>query len=418
MDNRTIFCHDNLEILRGINSECIDLLYLDPPFNKNKKFVAPTGSAAAGAEFKDIFRKEDVKEEWVKSIESDHPNLYALLSGIKLFGNKQGYNYCYCVYMAVRLLEMHRILKDTGSIYYHCDQTMSHYIKLVMDCIFSENNFRNEVAWCYSGGGTPDRDFPRKHDTIFRYSKTDKRVFNVERKPYKENTQSVGKHSTLSGGKNIDLARGTPVTDWWLDIKTVTGWNTERTGYPTQKPLALLGRIIRASSNEGDVILDPFCGCATSCVQAELLQRRWVGIDVSVKAFELVKERISDLFVDNLARTFDLDDIKMRTDIPTRIGMEHDIDSRYVYVMQNDLIDGLKIGYSKNPESRALSVLSQAPVATKVLWKMKTKDYRELEHYLQKSFQMVAGDRSNEWRNTTVKQVKEKVAEYKKSKLL
>ena len=133
VSNRTIFCNDNLDIMRGINSECIDLIYLDPPFNKNKKFTAPIGSSAEGASFKDIFREEDLKDEWLQTIREDSPDLFHYLNGIKGVGKP--YNFAYLVYMAIRLIECHRALKETGSIYLHCDPTMSHYLKTVMDCI-------------------------------------------------------------------------------------------------------------------------------------------------------------------------------------------------------------------------------------------------------------------------------------------
>lgn len=170
VEPRTIFCHDNLGVLRGINPQCIDLIYLDPPFNKKKVFTAPLGSAAAGASFSDIFRREDIKTEWVHSIATENNELHNLLVGIQSFSNE--YNYCYCVYMAIRLMECQRILVPTGSLYLHCDPTMSHYLKLVMDCVFGERNFRNEIIWGYRTGGASKRYFPRKHDIILHYGKS------------------------------------------------------------------------------------------------------------------------------------------------------------------------------------------------------------------------------------------------------
>ena len=175
------------------------------------------------------------------------------------------------------------------------DPTASHYLKALMDAIFGPKRFRNELVWCYSGGGIPKRDYPRKHDIILRYSKGNKWTFNVERKAYKSNTQQVGKHSTYSGGKDIDLARGTPVTDWWSDIQTTTGWSPENTGYPTQKPLELYRRIIRASSNPGDIVFDPFAGCATTCVAAEAEGRQWVAADIWEGTLGVTQERLETL---------------------------------------------------------------------------------------------------------------------------
>ena len=296
--NRTIFCNDNLNILQGFNSECIDLIYLDPPFNKNKKFTAPIGSSAEGAEFSDIFREEDVKAEWLITIKEDQPELYHYLNGIKGVGNS--YNFAYLAYMAIRLLECHRILKQTGSIYLHCDPTMSHYLKSLMDCVFGEKNFRNELIWYYRGAGTPKLDFARRHDVVFRYA-SDQRLFNPDpaRQPYAETTKKRFSHYIGNVRRGHDFGeqqlhpKGKHPDDVIVDIQPIAPSAKARLGYPTQKPLPLLDRIIQASSNEGDMVLDPFCGCATTCVAAERLERRWIGIDVSFKAYDLVRERLT-----------------------------------------------------------------------------------------------------------------------------
>ena len=288
--NRTIFCRDNLEVLRGINSGTVDLIYLDPPFNKNKTFTAPIGTTAEGASFKDIFREEDVKDGWLGLIEENHPKIYALINGVRQFSTK--YNWCYLSYMAIRLIECHRILKESGSLYLHCDPTMSHYLKLLMDCIFDESNFRNEIVWAYTGPGSPKmKQFNRKHDIILWYCKGKKWTFNGDdvRLPYKDPNQrprrafDTGGHFTKESIEKMRTRGKIPET-WWSDIALAVRSKKERTGYPTQKPLKLLERIIKASTNEGDVVLDPFCGCATTCVAAEKLNRNWIGIDISKKA--------------------------------------------------------------------------------------------------------------------------------------
>ena len=151
VQNRTIFLRDNLEVLQGLNTGCIDLIYLDPPFNKNKVFSAPIGSSAEGAEFSDIFREEDVKAEWLKTIKMEYIGLYQFLNGIKRVGKP--YNFAYLAYMVIRLLECHRVLKSTGSLYLHCDPTMSHYLKIKLDCVIGEQNFVNEIVWSYRTGG-------------------------------------------------------------------------------------------------------------------------------------------------------------------------------------------------------------------------------------------------------------------------
>ena len=158
--NRSIFCRDNLDVLRHINSSSIDLIYLDPPFNKKKEFSAPVGSSAEGASFSDVFKVEDLKEEWLQTIEEDNERLSGFFLGIKNWSST--YNFAYLAYMTVRIMEIHRVLKRTGSVYLHCDPTMSHYLKLLMDCIFGEEYFRNEIVWSYGLGGSSKEDFFRK----------------------------------------------------------------------------------------------------------------------------------------------------------------------------------------------------------------------------------------------------------------
>ena len=189
--NRTIFLHDNLEILQGINSECIDLIYLDPPFNKNKKFTAPIGSSAEGAAFDDIFREEDVKKDWLLTINEDHPDLFHYLNGIKGVGKP--YNFAYLAYMAIRLIECRRILKTTGSLYLHCDPTMSHYLKTTLDCVLGEENFRNEIVWMrtsrkFKGSQYEPRSFNTNTDKILFYACSGRSRLHMNRvlEPYSD----------------------------------------------------------------------------------------------------------------------------------------------------------------------------------------------------------------------------------------
>ena len=174
-------------------------------------------------------------------------------------------------------------------------------MRLLLDCIFGKHNFRNEIIWCYTGLSAAKKHFQRKHDTIYYYVKSSAAVFNADavRVPYK--MIGIGKGDSIFGGGD-DRARveeliktGKVPTDWWADdfLTNISAWKKERTGYPTQKPLALLNRIIAASSNDGDVVLDPFCGCATTCVAAQNLNRNWIGIDISDVAAKLVAERLS-----------------------------------------------------------------------------------------------------------------------------
>ena len=396
---RIIFCRDNLEILRGINDRCIDLIYLDPPFNKKKVFSAPLGSSAEGAKFSDIFREEDIKDEWVKSIEFENPALHSYLMGVKTFSNI--YNYCYLVYMAVRLLECHRILRDTGSIYLHCDPTMSHYLKIVMDCIFAENNFRNEVVWCYKEQETATRYFPKKHDIILFYSKVNDYTFNVQWLPHSEaqlkryNIIKDGERYANMKGKMRKLGQGSKVRDYWhIDIAQAT----ERTGYPTQKPLALLERIISASSNKGDVVLDPFCGCATTCVAAERLDRQWIGVDVSIKAFEIVKKRLGKEVPPNLFRGE-----PVCTTVPPLLGESQHKKKGSVYVISNSAWKGkYKVGISKNVAARLRSYQTSDPHrGYKLEYSIDTPYYAEMEKHIHEVF-----DNENEWVSAKLKDLK------------
>lgn len=330
----TIFCHDNLPILRGINSDSIDLIYLDPPFNKGRNFHAPIGTTAEGAEFKDIWSPDDVKDEWHNEVNDRYPSLYKYLNAVEAIGSRSAKYYL--IYMAVRLIEMYRILKPTGSIYLHCDPSASHYLKLLMDTIFKHGNFRNEIIWCYGAGYPPKRDFPRKHDVILRYTKTAKYHFDASspilRIPFNQtavdmhftNKDKMGRlYRKYDSGKISYADEGKVVPDFWVDIDgqmARSPISKEYTGYPTQKPLALLERIIAASSDKKDYVLDPFCGCATTCIAAAKLERRWIGIDVSRKAHDLVKMRLQKEVPPNLFDGVPIfrEDIPVRTDKPFR----------------------------------------------------------------------------------------------------
>ena len=311
---KVMWTGDCLYVLRGMNSASVDLIYLDPPFNSNADYAAPIGSQAAGAAFRDTWNLSDVDVEWINLIEDRHPQLYRALLAAMTPSDK-----AYLVYMAARLLELRRVLKPDGSVYLHCDPTMSHYLKLVMDSIFGRHNYRNEVIWCYTGPGTSRaRQFNRKHDVIHWYTGGGERwTFNADavRIPHKAlhtNVKGAAIDEPLTRERRDEyLKRGKVPETWWPDFSPVGRLHNERVGYPTQKPLALLDRIIRASSNPGDVVMDPFCGCATTCVAADDLGRDWIGIDISPKAAELVVRRIADR--QGLFR-----DIVHRTDIPKR----------------------------------------------------------------------------------------------------
>ena len=298
--NRTLFIADNLDILRGINGDCIDLIYLDPPFNSKKEYKAPIGSPAEGAAFKDIWTDEDIKNEWHGQIAEEHEELYQIIQAAETLYDKS--MKIYLMAMAVRLFEMRRILKPTGSVYLHCDPTASHYIKMVMDSIFGHQNFRNEIVWCYTRmSAKGQRQLSRAHDTILWYSMGSKWRFNVDdiRLPYAKGSKAREGHTLNrlgSGYSKEGITKLNPLgkfpEDWMTHIPYLRG--KERTGWPTQKPLKLLERIVKASSNKGDIVLDPFCGCATACVAAEQLERQWIGIDISPSAETITKVRLEE----------------------------------------------------------------------------------------------------------------------------
>ncbi|MEN9782081.1 MAG: hypothetical protein RL208_231 [Pseudomonadota bacterium] len=290
-----LYTGDNLYILNGMNSESVDLIYLDPPFNSKRLYSAPVGSKAAGSSFKDMWTWEDVDESYLEKLSETHPYLVRYIQSIK--GSQGKAMMSYITYMAERIIEMHRVLKETGSFYLHCDPTASHYLKNVLDFIFGKENFLNEIVWSYSTGGISKKHYARKHDIILFYSKNKDLAFfhlpRVEsRDPNRFNLEDEdGRMYYEKAGNRYYLDDGVAVRDVW-DIHPVRNTSVERTGYPTQKPLALIERIIKASSKEGDVVLDPFCGCATTCVAADKLKRKWIGIDIEKKAVELLIERL------------------------------------------------------------------------------------------------------------------------------
>ena len=297
--NRLYF-GDCLEVMReDIPSESVDLIYLDPPFNSKRIYNAFIGGAQWVA-FDDTWH-------WYEAIDDFYDvlgdvNLGRTMEGLQsILG--EGPSLAYLSYMANRLRECYRVLKSTGTIYLHCDPTMSHYLKIVIDGIFGAQNFRNEVVWCYRGGGVPKLDFARRHDILFRYGKGREITFNVDavRIPYSEDTAERLRYKARSFRPNKTYdnyeqhPEGKHPEDWW-EIQPIMPSSKERLGYPTQKPRKLLERIIQASSNPGDLVLDPFCGCGTTAHVAQDIGRPWVGIDICVTACQVIQNRLSEHF--------------------------------------------------------------------------------------------------------------------------
>ena len=396
-----MFTGDNLDVMRGMNSESVDLIYLDPPFNSNQNFSATTGSKSTEAAFKDTWTSNDINPAWQDEIANRNSVLHSVINTTRLICGEGMQSYL--IMMSIRILEMNRILKETGSIYLHCDTTASHYLKLIMDATFGEKHFQNQIVWKRHKGRSDGNRFGRVYDTILYYTKGERYTWNDVFDPldskyiqgsyggfdqfqdkfgpfmpdnltgpnttHSESGQtwkgvnptasgrcwSVPKHGNYAhwinenitpdyltaksvserldvlekhgliiwpeklGGmprlkRYLAASRGAKVNDVITNILRVDTKSIEWTGYPTEKPVPLLQHIIQASSNKNDMVLDPFCGSATTCIVANRLNRKWAGIDLSPIAARLVKERMKKegaLLYDLVHR----EDIPIRTDI-------------------------------------------------------------------------------------------------------
>ncbi len=430
--NRTIFCRNNIDVLQGINSGSVDLIYLDPPFNKKKVFTAPIGSSAEGASFKDIFTRDDLRDEWLETIKEDQEKIHSFLNGIQGIEGRRSYNFCYLAYMAIRIIECHRLLKNTGSLYLHCDSTMAHYLKILLDCVFGEKNFVNEISWergTASGGKATAKKFIPQHDTIFSYAKSHTFQFQMIYTPYTEDyikerfrkKDHIGLYREQLGGRKQYLqdSKGKPTSDFWYDIYPVNPASKERTGYPTQKPLALLERIIQASSKEGDLVLDPFCGCATTCVAAEKLGRRWIGVDISTLAGVLVRERLKKelWYEDETTKQRDIYSL-LKELPPTQITPPKRTDTgkdyrgqKYVYIISNTAYkDEYKVGIASNYQKRLDSYQTSDPNrGYKLEYKLLTPRFRAIEKHIHTTFES-----RHEWVKGDISKIKKAMLNYDK----
>ena len=334
----TIYCGDNLDKLKTLPDECVDLIYIDPPFNSNRNY--------------EVFWEETAEK--------------------RRFDDRHESTRAYIDYMRPRCVELARVLKKTGSFYYHCDWHASHYVKVMLDQIFGENYFQNEVIWKRTTSHNDSKKYANIHDTIFYYTASDQYTWNPQYVPHGEKyvrshynridghgrkyrldniirSASMGPRPNLAyeykeftpkwgwrverakleaidaDGRLVWVSSGTPylvryldemsgaaMPSIWDDIPPVNSQATERLGYPTQKPLPLLERVIKASSNPGDIVLDAFCGCGTAMISAENLGRRWIGIDISPTACRVMAERLKtvcklkegrDFYVRDLPKT-------------------------------------------------------------------------------------------------------------------
>lgn len=358
----TLYFGDNLNILREhIKDATVDLIYLDPPFNSkrdyNLLFKTPKGQASDAqiTAFEDTWHwGEQAEEEFAELLHQPNTDVSEMIQSLRRF-LKESDMMAYLTMMANRLLELHRVLKPTGSLYLHCDPTASHYLKIVLDTVFGAGYFENEIIWRRQNAkGLAFTRFASNHDVILKYAKSKDRVWNQQYKEYdseyienfykfiepetgrryslgdlvnpnqdrpnltyeflgitrvwrwtKERMQKAYEDGLVIQSKPgavprekryLDEQEGMSVDDIWDDILPIQAQSTEKLGYPTQKPLALLERIIRASSNEGDVVLDPFCGCGTAVHAAQKLGRNWIGIDITHLAISLIEKRMKDAF--------------------------------------------------------------------------------------------------------------------------
>ena len=390
-----LYFGDNLHILREMESESVDLIYLDPPFNSNATynvlFRERSGeeSAAQIMAFEDTWRWSIESELAYREVITDGPEkLRNLLEAMRGFLG-QNDMMAYLTMMAQRMAELHRVLNPMGSIYLHCDPTASHYLKLMMDAVFDSRRFRREIIWQRSrshGGAT---NYNSVHDTIYYYSKTGTVTWNPQYQPHApryieshyrlmnedgRRYQLVSAHGSGPGpartfgdrvieppaGRHwawdqdridrlmdegrivftrtgtprykryLDDTPGSPVTDVWTDVFSVNSQAGERIGYPTQKPEALLERIISASSDEGDVILDPFCGCGTAVAVAERLGRRWIGIDITHLAVSIMKSRLHDTFGAELSE-YDVIGVPQDVESARALAVESGGEGRYQF---------------------------------------------------------------------------------------
>ena len=356
----TLYYGDNLDVLREhVKDESVDLVYLDPPFNSKRDYnilyKEPMGgsSSAQITAFEDTWHWTDETEaKYQEIVDNASPELAEMMQSFRRF---VGVNdvMAYLTMMAIRLVELRRVLKPTGSLYLHCDPTASHYLKILLDTIFGKKNFRNEIIWKRSSAHSDSSACGRAHDIIFLYTKNpDDFLWNKQYQAYEE--QYIASHyrrkteegrvyrtdnltaTGLTGGgytyewngvtrvwrcpvetmkrlqeegriqytrngvaeyvRYLDEMPGVPLQDVWTDIFPINSQAQERLGFPTQKPVSLLERIVSASSNEGDVVLDPFCGCGTTIVAAEKLKRQWIGIDVTHLAVSLIENRLREHF--------------------------------------------------------------------------------------------------------------------------
>lgn len=327
---KQLFYGDNLEVLRRyIADESVDLCYIDPPFNSKRNYfqiynnIGKEDLAQAQA-FVDTWTWDEQAARGFADIINNDGQRFTdqtieLIRGLRLI-LKEGGLFAYIISMTLRITEIHRVLKETGSFYLHCDPTASHYLKLVLDAVFCSRggNFLNEIIWCYRKWSIVQKQFVRNHDVIFFYSKSSKNTFNTQYVPLspgtvkrwkgKKQQAAFAESGQRTAGSLEEESKGSAMPDWW-EISIINPASKERLGYPTQKPEALLERIIQASSQENDVVLDAYCGCGTTVAVSQRLQRNWIGIDITYQSISLILKRLEDTFGKDVLKEIQLNGI-------------------------------------------------------------------------------------------------------------
>lgn len=409
-----LYYGDNLKVLREhISNDSIDLIYLDPPFNSkadyNILYREPTGepSAAQITAFEDTWHwTEETERTFVEIPKVASSSVIEMMRSFRKFVGENDVM-AYLTMMCIRLVELRRVLKDTGSIYLHCDPTASHYLKILMDTIFGKKFFRNEIIWHYSGWNKKLKDhFEKRSDTILFYAKSDEQLFNSYALPWESEEEYVkvrkqkvrddgdGHRYVLSdagGGERVKryldeaMNYGIPIDNVW-DIDKINNSSKERLGYPTQKPETLLERIISASSEKNSVILDPFCGCGTTIAVAEQLKRHWIGIDITHLSINLIKWRMKHMFGSEAGKDYKV------------IGEPEDLEGAKILASENryqfqwwatSLIDARPYGDKKKGSDKGIDgylyyqedpkTINRAIVSVKS-GKISVKDVRDLGH--------------------------------------
>ncbi len=350
-----LFYGDNLDVLkRHIKDETVDLCYIDPPFNSKRNYnqiynaIGEEDKAQAQA-FVDTWEWNHQAEIDLRSIYEGHgftQQTVDLIQGLEKVLRK-GALLSYLVSMTLRINEIWRVLKPTGSFYLHCDPTASHYLKLVCDSVFCGGGrggeYINEIIWHYQTGGASKRWYSKKHDTILFYGKNKDYSFYPERVKIERTEKSI-KRAQNPHGARIASDNQEKLPHSVFEIQALNPMSSERLGYPTQKPLALLERIIQASSNEGDVVLDAYCGCGTTVTASQKLNRQWIGIDITYQSISLILKRLSDTYGEKVIDPSELILNGVPRDVEAAKALAHKADDR----LRKEFEKWLILTYSNN----------------------------------------------------------------------